>query len=125
MKHGLTKYYRKEKKRVLEKCKECGVCAKPVRRSSSMSAITVITYSAVMNPNTVFKVKNYASLVAQAVGIAREDKLEPNTLDVAITKYELVRGGKFEIRISKSETNSNFQNPNDQNTKEVSLSVSF
>ena len=37
-----------------------------------------------------------------------EDKLEPNTLDVAITKYELEKGGKFEIRISKSETNSNF-----------------
>ena len=38
----------------------------------------------------------------------REDKLELNTLDVAITKYELEKGGKFEIRISKSETNSNF-----------------
>jgi len=53
--------------------------------------------------------------------IAIEDKLEPNTLDVAVTKYELDSGGKFEIRISKSETNSNFQNPNDQNTKEVFL----
>ena len=47
--------------------------------------------------------------------------MELNTLDVAITKYELEKGGKFEIRISKSETNSNFQNPNDQNTKEVVL----
>jgi hypothetical protein len=47
--------------------------------------------------------------------IVIEAKLEPNTLDVAITKYELEKGGKFEIRISKSETNSNFEFSNVQN----------
>jgi Fe-S oxidoreductase len=42
MKHSLTKYYRKEKKRVLEKCKECGVCAKrcPIIKTTELADVS-------------------------------------------------------------------------------------
>ena len=41
MKHSLAKYYRKEKKRVLEKCKECGVCAKrcPIIKTTELAEV--------------------------------------------------------------------------------------
>ena len=41
MKHSLAKYYRKEKKRVLEKCKECGVCAKrcPIIKTTELADV--------------------------------------------------------------------------------------
>ncbi len=45
-------------------------------------------------------------------------KQEKHLCKKVIVKRGLV---KSEIRISKSETNSNFQNPNDRNTGQVSL----
>ena len=42
MKQNLSQYYRKEKKRVLEKCKECGICAKkcPIVKTTELAEIS-------------------------------------------------------------------------------------
>jgi Fe-S oxidoreductase len=42
MEHSLTKYYREEKKRVLEKCKECGICAKkcPIIKTTDLANVS-------------------------------------------------------------------------------------
>ena len=42
MERTLAKYYRKEKKRVLEKCKECGICAKrcPIVKKTELADVS-------------------------------------------------------------------------------------
>ena len=42
MKYSLTKYYNEEKKRVLEKCKECGICAKkcPIIKTTELADVS-------------------------------------------------------------------------------------
>ena len=42
MKNTLAKFYREEKKRVVEKCKECGVCAKkcPILKTTELADVS-------------------------------------------------------------------------------------
>ncbi|UCG07546.1 MAG: hypothetical protein JSV83_02540 [Desulfobacterales bacterium] len=42
MAKSLTRYYQKEKKRVIEKCKECGVCAKkcPIIKKTELADVS-------------------------------------------------------------------------------------
>jgi Pyruvate/2-oxoacid:ferredoxin oxidoreductase delta subunit len=42
MAKSLIRYYQKEKKRVIEKCKECGVCAKkcPIIKNTELADVS-------------------------------------------------------------------------------------